>query len=171
MLTTRGQKSSTKATLYISWVAATGLTVFAAALTPWQSTGMGRFVAFLFVAQLVSTQKISLPGMRGTISPSFLFMLIGIAEFSLPETLVLGCAADEVRMGMRVSARWRPREEWDTTLGNIDHFRPTGEPGSDDDGWRDGERGEFLSASGDCQFRPEQRGARDAGWDFGGEFH
>ena len=93
MLTTRGQKSSTKTTLYISWVAATGLTVFAIGLTPWQSTGMGRFVAFLVVAQLVSTQKISLPGMRGTISPSFLFMLIGIAEFSLPETLVLGCAA------------------------------------------------------------------------------
>ncbi len=93
MLTTRGQKSSTKATLYISWVAATGLTVFAIGVTPWQSTGMGRFVAFLFVAQLVSTQKISLPGMLGTISPSFLFMLIGIADFSLAETLVLGCTA------------------------------------------------------------------------------
>jgi hypothetical protein len=29
---------------------------------------------------------------------------------------------------MRVRAQWRPREEWDTTLGNIDHFHPTGEP-------------------------------------------
>lgn len=42
--------------------------------------------------------------------------------------LVLGCAADEVRMGMRVEAAWRPRDEWGTTLENIDHFRPTGEP-------------------------------------------
>ena len=42
--------------------------------------------------------------------------------------LVLGCAADEVRMGMRVEAVWRPREEWGTTIENIDHFRPTGEP-------------------------------------------
>ena len=42
--------------------------------------------------------------------------------------LVLGCAADEVRMGMRVEAVWRPREQWGTTLENIDHFRPTGEP-------------------------------------------
>jgi uncharacterized OB-fold protein len=42
--------------------------------------------------------------------------------------LVLGCAADEVRMGMRVEAAWKPREQWGTTLENIDHFRPTGEP-------------------------------------------
>jgi uncharacterized protein len=41
---------------------------------------------------------------------------------------VLGCAADEVRMGMRVEAVWKPREEWGTTVANIDHFRPTGEP-------------------------------------------
>ncbi len=42
--------------------------------------------------------------------------------------LVLGCAADEVRMGMRVEAAWRPRDQWSTSLENIDHFRPTGEP-------------------------------------------
>lgn len=42
--------------------------------------------------------------------------------------LVLGCPADEVRMGMRVEAVWKPRAEWGTTLENIDHFRPTGEP-------------------------------------------
>ncbi|OLF18966.1 Zn-ribbon domain-containing OB-fold protein [Actinophytocola xanthii] len=42
--------------------------------------------------------------------------------------LVLGCPPDQVRMGMRVEAAWRPREQWGTTLENIDHFRPTGEP-------------------------------------------
>jgi uncharacterized OB-fold protein len=42
--------------------------------------------------------------------------------------LILGCDPDEVRMGMRVRAEWKPREEWGTTLENIDHFRPTGEP-------------------------------------------
>jgi hypothetical protein len=31
-------------------------------------------------------------------------------------------------MGMRVKAVWRPREEWRTTLENIDHFEPSGEP-------------------------------------------
>ncbi|HEY9245001.1 MAG TPA: OB-fold domain-containing protein [Streptosporangiaceae bacterium] len=42
--------------------------------------------------------------------------------------LILGCAPDEVRMGMRVTAVWKPRAEWSTSPANIDHFRPTGEP-------------------------------------------
>lgn len=41
--------------------------------------------------------------------------------------LVRGCAAEEVRMGMRVRAVWRPREEWETSLRNIEHFEPSGE--------------------------------------------
>ena len=93
MLTTREKKFPLKATLYISWVAAAGLTVFSAGMIRWQSTGLGRFLVFLFLAQIVSTQKIRLPGMRGTISPGFLFMLIGIADFSFAETLALGCTA------------------------------------------------------------------------------
>ncbi|CRK59576.1 FIG00820397: hypothetical protein [Alloactinosynnema sp. L-07] len=42
--------------------------------------------------------------------------------------LVLGCEAKDVRMGMRVRAVWKPKAEWSTTLENIDHFTPTGEP-------------------------------------------
>jgi len=42
--------------------------------------------------------------------------------------LILGCPPDEVRMGMRVRAVWKPREEWDIGSHNIDHFEPTGEP-------------------------------------------
>jgi uncharacterized OB-fold protein len=42
--------------------------------------------------------------------------------------LILGCPADEVRMGMRVAAVWRPRERWGTTPENVEGFRPTGEP-------------------------------------------
>ncbi len=110
MLTTRGQKFSLKATLFITWVAAAGLTVFAAGMIRWQSTGVARFLAFLFFAQLVSTQKISLPGMRGTMSPSFLFMLIGIADFSFAETLVLGCAAAFVQTLWKAKHAPRPEQ-------------------------------------------------------------
>ena len=42
--------------------------------------------------------------------------------------LILDCAAEDVRMGMRVEAVWKPKDEWGPTLQNIDHFRPTGEP-------------------------------------------
>jgi uncharacterized OB-fold protein len=42
--------------------------------------------------------------------------------------LILGCAPDDVRMGMRVKAVWKPQAEWDVSAHNIDHFEPTGEP-------------------------------------------
>jgi hypothetical protein len=42
--------------------------------------------------------------------------------------LILDCDPGEVRMGMRVRAVWRPREEWSTTAKNISHFAPAGEP-------------------------------------------
>ncbi|MET9626516.1 OB-fold domain-containing protein [Lentzea sp. NPDC006480] len=42
--------------------------------------------------------------------------------------LLLGIAPEDVRMGMRVEAVWKPREEWGPTMQNIDHFKPSGEP-------------------------------------------
>ena len=51
--------------------------------------------------------------------------------------LILDCPADEVRMGMRVEAVWRPREEWEPGLQNISHFRPTGEPDADYDSFKE----------------------------------
>jgi uncharacterized OB-fold protein len=55
------------------------------------------------------------------------YVLIDGADIAL-QHLILGCPADEVRMGMRVAAVWRPREEWGLSPQNIDHFEPTGEP-------------------------------------------
>ena len=55
------------------------------------------------------------------------YVLLDGADIPL-QHLILGCPADEVRMGMRVEAVWKPREQWGTTPENIDHFRPTGEP-------------------------------------------
>jgi uncharacterized protein len=42
--------------------------------------------------------------------------------------LILGCEPSEVRMGLRVRAVWKPRDQWGTTSENISHFEPTGEP-------------------------------------------
>ncbi|MGZ3144990.1 Zn-ribbon domain-containing OB-fold protein [Lentzea chajnantorensis] len=42
--------------------------------------------------------------------------------------LLLGVTPEDVRMGMRVEAVWKPREEWGPTMQNIDHFTPSGEP-------------------------------------------
>jgi uncharacterized OB-fold protein len=50
--------------------------------------------------------------------------------------LILDIDAADVRMGMRVEAVWKPREEWTTSLDNIKYFRPTGEPDADYDTYK-----------------------------------
>lgn len=42
--------------------------------------------------------------------------------------LIGGCEYSQVRMGMRVRAKWKPREEWTHSTVNILYFEPTGEP-------------------------------------------
>jgi hypothetical protein len=42
--------------------------------------------------------------------------------------LVSGCALEDVVIGMRVRAKWRPPSEWGYSLENIEYFVPTGEP-------------------------------------------
>ncbi len=44
--------------------------------------------------------------------------------------------ASEVRMGMRVQAVWKPREQWGLGIDNIEYFKPTGEPDADYDTYK-----------------------------------
>jgi uncharacterized protein len=71
--------------------------------------------------------NVDYPGQR--VSAPYVAAAVLLDGADIPfQHLILGCDPDEVRMGMRVRAEWKPREEWRTTLENIDHFRPTGEP-------------------------------------------
>jgi uncharacterized OB-fold protein len=55
------------------------------------------------------------------------YVLLDGADIAMV-TLVAGIPADEVRMGMRVRAAWRSREEWGRSMTNVKWFEPTGEP-------------------------------------------
>ncbi len=50
--------------------------------------------------------------------------------------LVSEIDAHEVRMGLRVEAVWKPRDEWGLGIDNIEYFRPTGEPDADYDTYK-----------------------------------
>ena len=67
------------------------------------------------------------PGQR--VQPPYVAasVLLDGADIAI-QHLILGCEPSEVRMGMRVRANWKPREEWGTTIENIHHFEPAGEP-------------------------------------------
>ncbi len=84
---------SIRARLFIGATAALGMWALAHALWHWQSADPARFVCYLLIAVLASSLKIQLPGIDGTMSVNFLFILLGVLELNLPETLVLGCTA------------------------------------------------------------------------------
>jgi len=84
---------SIKTKAFVGITASIGVTVLVYALTHWQSHDLTRFACYLAVAVLASGLKVQLPGIDGTMSVNFLFILMGVMELSLPETLVIGCAA------------------------------------------------------------------------------
>jgi uncharacterized OB-fold protein len=74
--------------------------------------------------------NIPFPGQR--IKPPYVAAYVLLDGADIPFLhLVSDIDADKVRMGMRVQAVWRPREEWDFGIDNIEYFRPTGEPDAD----------------------------------------
>jgi diguanylate cyclase (GGDEF)-like protein/putative nucleotidyltransferase with HDIG domain len=81
------------AEVFIATMAFAALGCFWVALTNWQSTDPLKFSCYLAVALLASSLKIKLPGINGTMSVNFLFILLGVLEMSFGETLVIGFAA------------------------------------------------------------------------------
>jgi uncharacterized OB-fold protein len=80
---------------------------------------------------------VNVPFLGQRITPPYVsaYVLLDGADIAFLH-LILDIPADEVRMGMRVKAVWKPREEWGTTIENISHFAPTDEPDADFDTYR-----------------------------------
>lgn len=80
---------------------------------------------------------VNVPFLGQKITPPYVsaYVLLDGADIAVLH-LILGVPADEVRMGMRVKAVWKPEDEWAYSLENIDHFAPTGEPDADFDTYK-----------------------------------
>ncbi|PWU01116.1 MAG: hypothetical protein C5B51_23575, partial [Terriglobia bacterium] len=81
------------ARLYAAGVIASGLLLLALAAFQWQSASVLRFAAYFGLALAASTLKVQLPGMRGTVSPNFVLLLVAIGELSLAEAVIISAAA------------------------------------------------------------------------------
>ena len=80
---------------------------------------------------------INIPFAGQRIKPPYIAAYVLLDGADIPFLhLVTEIDASEVRMGMRVEAVWKPREEWGLGIDNIDHFRPTGEPDADYDSYK-----------------------------------
>jgi diguanylate cyclase (GGDEF)-like protein/putative nucleotidyltransferase with HDIG domain len=78
------------AKLFITLVVLIGLGTLTYAAIHQSSKNIAEFICYLGIAILASRLKVNLPGITGTLSVNFLFILIGVLELSYTETLILG---------------------------------------------------------------------------------
>ncbi|MBZ5579663.1 MAG: response regulator [Acidobacteriia bacterium] len=95
---------SLKAKVYIYAVIAIGLGGMAVGLIRWETADLLRFATYFGVSVACSGMKISLPGIKATLSVNFIIVLLGVAELTWPEALLVGTGS------FIVQYLWRAKE-------------------------------------------------------------
>ncbi|MDX2150732.1 MAG: diguanylate cyclase [Bryobacteraceae bacterium] len=94
----------TNAKLYLSLIYLLAALCGAGALAEGGSDGW-RFALYLLMAVVASVLKITLPGVMGTLSVNYVFILIGVLELSALEAMLIAAAA------ALVQSLWRPQRK------------------------------------------------------------
>lgn len=103
VLRTRTMSRLTK--LYVIGTVCAGCVTVVAGLTPWHSEDVARFICYFLIAALASGFKVYLPGITGTMSVNFFFVLICITDLSLSETLAVACTGAILQSVWRTKTR------------------------------------------------------------------
>src|SRR5579872_4284065 len=84
---------SLPAKLFIGLTIVAGTAILVLGGVHQSSKNIAEFICYLGIAILASRLKVNLPGITGTLSVNFLFILIGVLELSFTETLILGAVS------------------------------------------------------------------------------
>ena len=93
---------------YIGLVIAAGVLSLSHGFQGWDCADPAKFISYLILAVAASGIKIRLPGSLGTLSLNFIFMLLGVSEFSLGESLLMGACCAVVQSMFH--AKYRPQK-------------------------------------------------------------
>jgi len=99
------RRSISTADCYIASTIVLGTGLIFRSLWFWRSNHPWIYLGFLTTALLTSVMKVSLPGIKGTISVGYIFVLFSITRFSLSETTLLAVAA------CLAQCLWRPKQQ------------------------------------------------------------
>jgi len=94
------------ARVYVAGISAIALATAAYSLATWQNVRMGQFLLYLACGILCSNMKVYLPGITGTLSVNFLFILASATELTLSQTVAVGCTSGVAQLFW--TARKRP---------------------------------------------------------------
>src|ERR1700735_2647439 len=81
------------AQVLVGLVIVAGTACLLQAATHQNSKNIAEFICYLGIAILASRLRVTLPGITGTLSVNFLFILVGIAELGYSEALTLGAVS------------------------------------------------------------------------------
>jgi len=98
---------------------------------------LDQFVELPDTGTVTTFAIINIPFAGQKIKPPYVAAYVLLDGADIPFLhLVTDIDAADVRMGMRVQAVWKPREERDFGIDTIDYFRPTGEPDAEYDTYK-----------------------------------
>jgi diguanylate cyclase (GGDEF)-like protein/putative nucleotidyltransferase with HDIG domain len=78
---------------FVGLVIAVGMVSLLQAAAHQNSLNIAEFICYLGIAILASRLRVTLPGITGTLSVNFLFILVGVAELSYSEAITLGAVS------------------------------------------------------------------------------
>jgi hypothetical protein len=81
------------AKIYIGLILSAGAAIVLLAAGAWSSASLLQFGILLGLATISSTMKIRIPGIEGTMSPNFVFLVLGMAVCSFSEVVAMALAA------------------------------------------------------------------------------
>lgn len=99
---------SIAARIYVYAVIVIGACVTLSELIRWESQDLLRFVCYMGLAMMASRLKVALPAITGTLSVTFIFVLFGVVELSLPEALCMGISATLIQCMLHHRERPKP---------------------------------------------------------------
>jgi len=99
-----------RTTVYLHCIVGIGIYLFFDGLLQFKCADPQEFFSYLALALLGATLKLRLPRVKANVSTSFAFILIGIANFSLGEAVLIGAAAALVQCLWRPGGRCNARQ-------------------------------------------------------------
>jgi hypothetical protein len=99
-----------RVTIYLHCIVGIGIYLFFDGLLQFRCADPQQFFAYLALAVLGATLKLRLPRVKANVSTSFAFILIGIANFSLGEAVLIGSVATLVQCLWRPKGRRKARQ-------------------------------------------------------------
>lgn len=105
--------------------------------SPTHACDMGEYVDVAEVGTLTTFCVVNIEFEGQVMKTPYVYGAILLDGSDTPFLHLIDCPPAEARMGMRLKALWKPRQEREGSFTDIQYFRPAGEPDADYDSYKE----------------------------------